>query len=748
MDMDDTFLRAVSALQANLKLLDSQQGALSDFQDMQALRRLKADLADYIAGHASKGELPPDPLATVALRLEALKRFFQEAESASRRLLDWRADWLKGIPHLNLEDLQHARTELAELERKLPGIQETLRGMLDPRDWDMTGSQPFLHPELMICAETMPHLVPASAKSCAALQGFSHGTGKRHEQVRNHLSKISKRIDELLRLHDDHRSKVAETENHLAKEDFRSAEEVMGALGKGRFADIVYFKAESGLKKQMALFERFAALDSTIDQRLAKGEFKAVRSELEGLAHEEFKPNSELVAETSGLVARMEGVLASYLRRRKRRRMIIATVIVLLIASGAALTNYWIQEDKRARQIEADAQAKAERKAAEAKAAREAAEAKAEREAAEAKAKAEREDAEAKAAREEGEAQAAREAAQAKAKAEREAKEAQARDAAMATAKREAADATARVEQANNQEKLTIKEQEKLANDGDAYAQALTGVRLYYGPFSVLSEKAILDSKKKGRNLIEQAASSGHPLGLVAKEMLVRDLKMSATSDDSAKTTFKSAVANGLILDLDHKGPIWLGYAALAYSRGWGTDEDQEKAFLLYQKAADGGNLEAMKELGIALQLGLGTKKDEAKGFEWLQSAGVTSDYGPALYYVGLCYLNGVGCTKDIGAAIEFMRRGAENQNWIGAQLELAKYYYINRRFDQCFKLWRRAAEQGSVPGMFNLGVVYMEGRGTKKNAEEALRLWRIAAAQGHQEAKERLAKLGKQNSQ
>jgi formylglycine-generating enzyme required for sulfatase activity len=361
MIMDDAFLRTVAALQANLKVLESQQDSLSEIQDMQALRRLKSELADYIAGHAENNELPHDPLSTIGPRLEALASFFQRAESESRRLLSWRKSWLDATPRVSLADLQHAVTELAELEQQLPALQETLRGMLDPRDWNMEGSEPEIHPELRSCTRATPDLHLPAVKPCAEFYDFSRGTGKLHEQVQNHLTKMDKRLDELQRLHAIHLSSVTEAEGHLAKENFRSAEKVLGTMGNVPFADIDYSKAGSGLEKQKALFESFSALNSAIEERLAKGEIKAVLLELESLRGEVGQPNSELGAETSVLAARMDGVLASYIRRRTRRRMVTATVLVLGLAGFTALTYHLTKahEEAQARAAREEAQAKA-----------------------------------------------------------------------------------------------------------------------------------------------------------------------------------------------------------------------------------------------------------------------------------------------------------------------------------------------------------------------------------------------------
>ncbi|KKL46537.1 hypothetical protein LCGC14_2344550, partial [marine sediment metagenome] len=44
----------------------------------------------------------------------------------------------------------------------------------------------------------------------------------------------------------------------------------------------------------------------------------------------------------------------------------------------------------------------------------------------------------------------------------------------------------------------------------------------------------------------------------------------------------------------------------------------------------------------------------------------------------------------------------------------------------------------------YNLGVCYKNGEGVKQDQKEAVRLYKLAADQGHADAKKRLAKMKK----
>ena len=383
--IDETFLRQTAALQANLKMLESQQDALSDFQDMQALRQYKARLVDYIEAHSKAGNLSPDPFQVIQQRLIAVSDFFTAAENEYKRFTSWKKSWIKGIPNISLSDIQSAKTELSHLVAELPHVKQRLWQMLSALDWDTSSSTVDLHPELLACAQCVDALkLPSKDGSRNDLYQFAQGEGKLAKGVSTHLTAMGLRIEELIAHHADHVKTVAEGGALLAKQNFRSAGKMLEKIGKNKFSDINYSNLESGLKEQLALVGRFAAMASSIKERLTKGELKSVKEELGKLRALAGNPASEFGHETSELLKDADAQMASFLRGRKKTRITATVFLVVGLAGALALAGYVIEEEKKATLARTVATAKAEQKAAE-----EAAEAKAraEREAAEAKAK-------------------------------------------------------------------------------------------------------------------------------------------------------------------------------------------------------------------------------------------------------------------------------------------------------------------------------------------------------------------------
>ena len=244
--IDDAFLRHIAALQANLKMLESQQDALSDFQDMQAVRQFKTRLEDYIGAHAAEGALPPDPYGVIAERLKEVERLFGEAEKEIESLLNWKKNWLNNVPKVGLANFQTAQSELDELVHKLPGIQARLRAMIHPLDWDE--SKVDLHPELLICAACLNRVsLPKNATQRADLFQFAHGGGKLSDLVTKHLTALGKRIRGLEQLHARHAEQLNDAEQHLTNQNFRRASGILAELEQN-FTDIPYAAANKRLE--------------------------------------------------------------------------------------------------------------------------------------------------------------------------------------------------------------------------------------------------------------------------------------------------------------------------------------------------------------------------------------------------------------------------------------------------------------------------------------------------------------------
>jgi TPR repeat protein len=63
--------------------------------------------------------------------------------------------------------------------------------------------------------------------------------------------------------------------------------------------------------------------------------------------------------------------------------------------------------------------------------------------------------------------------------------------------------------------------------------------------------------------------------------------------------------------------------------------------------------------------------------------------------------------------------------------------------YAEAVRLYRLAAAQGHAAAQVNLGYMFQNGQGVARNRAEAIRWYRLAAAQGHAAAHNNLRLLG-----
>ncbi len=127
---------------------------------------------------------------------------------------------------------------------------------------------------------------------------------------------------------------------------------------------------------------------------------------------------------------------------------------------------------------------------------------------------------------------------------------------------------------------------------------------------------------------------------------------------------------------------------------------------------ANGGNADAMLQLGEKLIPEQGTDSGATEALHWLQKA---ADAGKtqAWYDLGFIYANTAGVKEDLPRAIDY---------------------------------WKTGAEKGNADCQFSVGLVYEAGEripgGVKADPVEAMKWYRLAAEQNHTEAVQHLAMM------
>jgi formylglycine-generating enzyme required for sulfatase activity len=341
--MDDNFLRQVAALQANLKMLESQSASLTDQADMKELRQFKVRLADYIDGHAAAGNLPRDPFQVIEGRLRALEDFFSATTRETNRLTSWRRDWLKAAPSVDLATLQGAHEELHAMEAEVQRIQESLRTKISPLDWAVGSHAAELHQGLLVCASCVPGLELQKQPRRQAAYDFAHGSGTVAEDVAKHFRAVGAKIREWMSLHATHASELSQIAQDLENQQIRSAERRWESLGRERFNDLNYASAEAGVDKLQAILRSFTRCSATLSDRVDKGKISSINLELREFARSITKRDSELGRESLRILNEMQSFVEKELKDQANERSInFITTSISAMACIIAILAVWL----------------------------------------------------------------------------------------------------------------------------------------------------------------------------------------------------------------------------------------------------------------------------------------------------------------------------------------------------------------------------------------------------------------------
>jgi|GEM_PF-1134937 len=137
-----------------------------------------------------------------------------------------------------------------------------------------------------------------------------------------------------------------------------------------------------------------------------------------------------------------------------------------------------------------------------------------------------------------------------------------------------------------------------------------------------------------------------------------------------------------------------------AYDEGEFTE-----AYEHWLPLAKGGDLAAQRNVGHLLRLGLGTAKDPERALYFYERAAEAGMPAAALN-AAMMHLGQDGGTRDPRAALPLLEE---------------------------------AAEAGYPLAFFELGQLYETGEGVEKDGIKAGRLYRLAAALGHEEARKKI---------
>lgn len=173
-------------------------------------------------------------------------------------------------------------------------------------------------------------------------------------------------------------------------------------------------------------------------------------------------------------------------------------------------------------------------------------------------------------------------------------------------------------------------------------------------------------------------------------------------------------------------------YLGRLYGNEKSSIYDSHYAFKCFSHAKDLGSAEGCYYLGICLMNGIGCSASAEKAVEALILGG-EKGHAASIRALGICRENGIGCELDYALAAKLYARAAEDGDAIAANNLGGCYFYghgVPQDKERAFNLYKQAAELGSSNALCRLGICYEEGEGCEKNKSEAFACYKSAAEQ------------------
>ena len=172
------------------------------------------------------------------------------------------------------------------------------------------------------------------------------------------------------------------------------------------------------------------------------------------------------------------------------------------------------------------------------------------------------------------------------------------------------------------------------------------------------------------------------------------------------------------------------------------TKDELEKAIAEQETEPD---VSVMKKIGNTYLLGEVVEQNLEESTKWYLKAAEEND-AEALDRVGGAYLHGAGVEQDLAKAVEYYKKSIVADGYAEALLDLGLAYLkgegVPQNAKHGYSLMIRAAKQGYAAAQYNMGYLYRNGVGVEGNMDEAIKWYRLSAAQDYEQAVECLKEL------
>jgi TPR repeat protein len=140
-----------------------------------------------------------------------------------------------------------------------------------------------------------------------------------------------------------------------------------------------------------------------------------------------------------------------------------------------------------------------------------------------------------------------------------------------------------------------------------------------------------------------------------------------------------------------------------------------------------------------------GVAVDDERAFA-LAAAGAALGCAHSKGALGRCYLYGHGVAQDVARGLALGRESEAAGSCFGQYVVGLCYKFgygrVARDYAEAVRLYRLAADQGHAGAQVSLGLMFYNGQGVAQDYAEAVRLYSLAAAQGHAGAQVNLGSM------
>lgn len=176
----------------------------------------------------------------------------------------------------------------------------------------------------------------------------------------------------------------------------------------------------------------------------------------------------------------------------------------------------------------------------------------------------------------------------------------------------------------------------------------------------------------------------------------------------------------------------------LCYNRGVGTDFDYKQAFAWVKRAAEAGNLQAMATLGDLYCEGTGIDQNFTEAIKSYKIA-VKGGIDGIDFKLGNAIL--LQHESNWNEALPWIRKAAENDD-VEAQFKLSQYYEVKKDEKEAVKWCLLAAENGDADAQWQLGHYLLNGQGIAKDYDKAYQWLEKSVKNGNKYTSEDIKKI------